>query len=563
MNDGAEDETPSGRSVVDLSWVAPELSGVFDGEVRVPPQIVIDGVEVAEVVWELSEPSRGTTRFVVRLGDEAANVLNRVAAVCFTFQNGEASLPTFPYHLNALKALASGQGRTDLLKQAGDFDLGDEELEELLVQLEEVLVVDSKSIWRMRKRRVPEASDDESMLSMAYDELDWDAIQSHPKLAQYRNWEQGSSSDPTPLGILLTSIAEQFESDVQQGRTGDLEPSGPESASGPLDDLAKAFEAEDEETAEEEEDAQERRRMTARSRARRHFHSFIQRFVNSLTDEEFVRNVGPSVIVPSYVIFNHLCWKLVQIDLADPRRIIDAQTTLWGFFWGNEEASGYLETQSVGEQEAALDIFDRLHSEAVFLCSLFQAYKYFGREEANTVVKVRDAWRTVLLHPLWQPTRSAIDDSATLLKPECESAYDLIEDLDSLASYVSEREPFTIIGHAVGSKPERIAIKSGRVNRGPLGAQDVSIYAIEDPHASVTPDSARKAISALTSLRPEVNYIRLEDRSHDIIAFADYQLKQSIFANRETGYVDELTLQVAVTPLWKTSLKILHDMIAT
>ena len=100
------------------------------------------GAAVAEVAWKLDEPSAGVTRFAVTLGEKPADALNRVAAVWFIFETGEQSSPTFPYHLDSLRALASGQGRTDLLRQAGDFELDDEKLEELLAQLDEVLVVD-------------------------------------------------------------------------------------------------------------------------------------------------------------------------------------------------------------------------------------------------------------------------------------------------------------------------------------------------------------------------------------------------------------------------------------
>ena len=561
-DDDDEHETLSRHAATELQWVTPKLTGLFDQEVRVPPQLVINGVVVAEVAWELSEPCGGTTGFAVSLGEDAAAALNRVAAMRFIFETGEATLPTFPYHVNALNALASGQGRTDLLKRAGDFDLGDTELEELLAQLDAALVVDRWSIWRMLKRKVPESNYDDTAMSIAYDELDWDAIQSHPKLAQYRNWDQRSSSDPTDLGILLTSIAERFEADVRRGRTGDPGTDGADSSSDGLDDLAKAIEAEDEEAAEENEAVQEQRRLTLRARAKRQFHSFVKRFVNGLTDGEFVRHVGPSVIVPSYVVFNHLCWKLIQIDLADPVRIIGAQTTLWRFIWGDKEESGYFAALSIGEQEAALDILDRHHSEAVLLCSLFQAHAYARHQEEDTaLVEVRDAWRTVLLHPLWQPTRPALDDSATLLRHWCRTEHDLIERLDSLASYVSDGEPLAIVGGALGCRPEHVAITSGRVNRGSLGSQHVPIYIVEDPDASLTPDSASRAFASLAALHPEIEYIRLEDRSHDVIAFADYRHDSFLHVNRTTDDDQVLDPPAIETPPWRAALQALYEMV--
>ena len=562
-NDGDDDEheAPPRCAATELSWEAPRLSGVFDRVVLVPPQLIVDDAIVAEVEWKLSEPSAGRTKFGVTLDEEVASALNGVAAVRFIFETGEETLPTFPYHVNALNALASGYGRTDLLKRAGDFNLGDSELEELLAQLDSALVVDGRSIWRMLKRKAPEASDDDSSTSIAYDELDWDAIQSHPKLAQYRNWDQRSASDPTDLGILLTSIAERFAADVRRVRTGDPIAHGPDSSPDGLEDLAREIEAEDEEAAEENDAAQEKRRLSLRSRAKRQFHSFITRFVNGLTDGEFTRYVGPPVIVPSYVIFNHLCWKLIQIDLADPMRIINAQTALWKFFWGDKNESGYFAALSTAEQEAALDILDRHHSEAVLLCSLFQAHAHTRHEpDDSTLVEIRDMWHTVLPHPLYQPTKPALDDSTALLRHSCKTTHDLIEKLDTLASYVSDGEPLATVGQALGCPSEQVSITSGRVNRGSLGPQNVPIYTIEDPDASLTPGSARRAFSSLAALQPEVEYIRLEDRSHDVIAFADFRNDDFLYVNRATDDSEVLDPPATETPSWRTELESLYDM---
>ena len=565
-NDGDDEghESPPRYAATELSWATPRLSGVFDREVLVPPQLIIDRTVVAEVAWELSEPSAGRTGFMATLDEEAASAVNGVAAVRFIFETGEETLPTFPYHVNALNALASGQARTDLLKRAGDFDLEDTELEELLTQLDAALVVDFGSILRMLKRKVPEASDDDPSISIAYDELDWDAIQSHPKLAQYRNWDQRPASDPTDLGILLTSIVERFQADVRRGRTGDPGADEPDPSPDELDDLAKEIEAEDEEAAEQNEAVQEQRRSSLRSRAKRQFHSFIKRFVNGLTDTEFTRHVGPSVIVPSYVIFNHLCWKLAQIDLADHMRIINAQTTLWNFFWGDEAEPGYFAALSTAEQEAALDILDHHHSEAILLCSLFQAHAHARHEQDDTaLVEIRDAWRTVLPHPLWQPTKPALEDSTTLLRHWCNTPHDLIEKMDTLASYASDDEPLAIVGQALGCRPEQVTITSGRVNRGPLGTRHEPIYAIEDPDTPLTPDSASRAFSSLAALQPEIEYIRLEDRPHNVIAFADFPNDDFLHVNRATDDRQVLDPPAAETPPWRTALKAIYEMART
>lgn len=553
-----DDEVAAPMGPTGLTWISPNLSGTFDGEIRVAPKLLIDESVVDDVAWSLEEPADGGTSFVARLGEEPAVMLDRVSSVSFDFGDGTPSGPSFPYHLRTLTALASGQGRTDLLKQAGDFDLDDEELEELLAQLDEVLVVDGRSIWRMLKREEP-ANDDEGSSSLAYEDLDWAAIQAHPKLAQYRNWATQSGSEPTALGILLNSITERFEADLERRRSG----APPASADDldPLSDLGSTIDPEDEEEAEQQEEARERRRITARARARRQFHGFIDRFVQGLTDEDFVRNVGPSVIVPSYVVFNHLCWKLIQVELVDPMRVIRAQTQLWTFVWGDRDRPGYLSEMSVDEQESALEILERHHSESVLLCALHQAYDYAWHEDDEpALVEIRDTWRTILLHDLWQPSSASVTDSATLLEPVCESAGALVEELDGLASYVQDREPLLVAAAALGIRPEEVSIGSGRVNRGDLGPLDVPIFVVEASSAVLTLDSARAVLNELHSLLPDVEYIRVEDRRGDALAFADFETGDHVFADRATGDVEDLPEPVTTAPAWAAAVESLYEM---
>ncbi len=213
------------------------------------------------------------------------------------------------------------------------------------------------------------------------------------------------------------------------------------------------------------------------------------------------------------------------------------------------------------EQEAALDILDRHHSEAVLLCSLFQAHAHTRHEpDDSTLVEIRDMWRTVLPHPLYQPTKPALDDSTALLRHSCQSTHDLIEKLDTLASYVSDGEPLATVSQAVGCRSEQVSITSGRVNRGSLEPQNVPIYTIEDPDASLTPCSARHAFSWLAALQPERDYIRLEDRSHDVIAFADFHNDDFLYVNRATDDSEVLDPPATETPPWRSALRSLYDM---
>ena len=239
-DDDEPDEDDYALFARELSWVPPRLTGIFQGEVVTPPGLIVGELEIEDVEWRLDAPRDGRTPFSAVLGESAAAQLSSVAAVTFVFDSDRRTVPAYPYHLNSLIALSSGQGRTDLLKQAGDFDLDDEELEQLLTQLDEVLIVDGHSLWRMLKRKVPEPLDDEESVALRYDDLDWDAIRSHPKLAQYRAWNQRAHTDPSGLGILLGSIADRFRSEVRQRRGEEaVREIKTDAAGDSLDDLAK------------------------------------------------------------------------------------------------------------------------------------------------------------------------------------------------------------------------------------------------------------------------------------------------------------------------------------
>lgn len=559
-DDDATEAAALDRCVRELVWAPPHLAGEFDRAVSDPPVLLIGEDTVNDVLWALQQPVDDATSFTVTLGEHATGLMERVEAIRFIFDASEPTAPVYPYHRNTLIALASGQGRTDLLKQAGDFDLGDEELEPLLAQLDEVLVVDGHSLWRMLKRKAPEPEAEEGTSAISYDDLDWEAIQSHPKLAQYRTWNQHGKPDPSGLGILLSSIAERFRTDVERRRSGRAATDEPPTDADPFDDFAAAIEAEDEQTAGAQELASEKRRMSARARAKRQYHNFVKRFVNGITDEEFVRLVGPSVMVPSYVVFNHLCWKLIQVDLADPDLIVHAEVALWRFFWGEPGRPGYFAAMNTEEQEATLDILDRHHAEAVLLCSLFQAWPTTPEGTDDDVAGIRDAWRCILDHPLWQPTKTAVLDAATTLEPMCGSAGALVDKLDGLASFMTKQEPLHAIETILAARPRSVSTAKVLVRRAELGDQRVTAFVIQDPAADLTRQAAARLIRELRSMLPksESDYIRIEHPSAKVVAFADYITEDYLYADKDSGQFQTLTRPAPIDSSWRHGLDELH-----
>ncbi len=513
--------------VRELSWVSPRLAGAFQGEIGTPPGLIVGESTVDDVEWHLDAPQHALTPFTAILGESASAELSRVASVTFVFDADRRTAPAYPYHLNTLIALSSGQGRTDLLKRAGDFDLDDEELEQLLVQLDEVLIVDGQSLWRMLKRKVPQPTDEASSVTLSYDDLDWDAIQSHPKLAQYRAWDQRGHADPTGLGILLGSIADRFRSEVRrrrgEGGVGEIEA---EIGGDSLEDLANTIDAEDEETAEAEEAELERRRISARTRARRQFRSFVKRFVSGLTDDSFTRLVGSSVIVPSYIVFNHLCWKLAQLDLIDRPFVVDAQVELWRFFWGDAAGPGYLATMSEAEQLAAIEILDVHCAEAVLLASVHQAYDIAWELEDADVTRLRDQWRVILMHDLGGVGATSVRDAATVSGsgPDPLSLADFVADLAGLAEYTPDREVLAVIAGILGCRATAVSRTRRKVHRGDLGDDFVGVVEVSDPVVALDSSKALLLLSELARLLPDEQYLRVSHTETGTVAFADYEL---------------------------------------
>ena len=88
----------------------------------------------------------------------------------------------------------------------------------------------------------------------------------------------------------------------------------------------------------------------------------------------------------------------------------------------------------------------------------------------------------------------------------------------------------------------------------------MDIYTIENLDTHMTPHSASRAFSALTALDPEIEYIRLEDRSHKVVAFADYQRDEFLYANRVTNDFQDLDPPAIEAPPWRVPLQTLHEM---
>jgi len=526
----------SGEDIVrELSWTAPILSGRFTTIISQPPVVIVGEDVATDVEWRLAEPVEGGMSFEIAVGERTADAIGRNSAIKFGLADGLFTITIFPYHRRALAGLASGQSSLDLLVHAADFDIEDEELERLLHQLDEVLVIDNRSIWRIVEGKSGSFPDeDENEIDgphYDYADIDWTAILTHPKLVQYRNWVAGESANPTALAIILNSIAQKFREDVERKRDG-----GVSIATTGLADWWNSETStdaiEDEQEAETAVTVRTQRSAVARSRAQRKYLRFIRRFVRGISDPIFLSRVGPSVVVPGYIVFNNICWRLIEQELADPLAVIELQEDLWDFFWGSGENGGYLEVLSVDEQIAVLDLLDRHHAEAVLICSFIEGYEILRRaNDLKGLCRLRERLRRVLTNPLWQPSRVSLEDAATMAWVEERTSAALVDELRALANFTTNDDRFRAIEEAVGAKSGSVFTELVTVRR---GSRNVAIpqFVIYDPDAVLSQESAARILEMLSSLdaTTQLEYVRIKHETTKAAVIADFEAKTFFYA---------------------------------
>ena len=554
-------QTAPATEVRQLAWNSPMLTGCFAAIVTEPPVLLVGDEQASVVTWTLTPPNAGETLFQARIEDGWLSRIEQVEALTFLFGESPPSPPCFPYHVKHLNSLAAGDGRAQLISRAGDFDLEDEELEELLLQLDEILVVDGHSLWRMVDRKAPPPDpDDDTQISMKYGDLHWETIQAHPKLAQYRNWTTpAASADASGLGVLLASITDAFERELERRRSGNSSEQGAESGGEELTD----GDPEDPDEADAQADAKERRSISARSRARRQFQFFLRRFVRGISNDEFVQLVGPSVVLPTYIVFNSICRKLFQLDLADRGVLIESQLAMWHFFWGTGQKPGYLQKLSPPEQTAAHELFASHHATTVFLCSLLEArWACEWDESLRELFETRDVLRTVLDNSFWSPTSEAVIEACTMLDSRKLTAEEFVEWLEDFAYLVTSKELRQVVADTAGMPASQITERVESVYREGLGMDTVPQWVLEADEPLMDSNTAAALMSALKSILPDdqANYLRFVQPSADLVAFADYEIGTYLFTDRKADTVEYLEEPLPIAPSWQAGLDRLYEL---
>lgn len=544
-----DDDAPPAGGPTNVTWTPPTLSGELPSSLaqRIEVRVGERSVVAVRTSWETVQ---GRHHFSLEFSETDAARLDTARHIELIDAN-EDIWTVYPYHLHSLFRLTASGGRADLLQEAGDLDLHDKELEELVAELDRVLVVDGRSLWRLAHPDRPPSDGDQHSdePNLSYEDLDWSRLGALPQLRQYSSAAHRALLAPTELGLILQSLTNRFRADAGvMTSSGDvIDDSG---------DLGAEPESENEDElddtsgSDDEEDVGGRR-VAPRQRVRRLWRNFVNRFIRGLADDEFVRSVGSQVVLPSYVVFNHLCRRLRVVDLVDADFLTEAQTKLWTFMWGDGTTSGYIASLGPEELAVARKILSDHDDLPVTLAAVDDAWWHVWDNDLE-VSDLRSAWRHFLESSLWEPTPGALQSAAKAAVRCDESVDQLFEDLYSLAAHVEEGELIRSLADCLDTSTVNIREVRDTVMR--AGSRsDCTFFRVDG--VELTSEVAGEALSLWHQMHAEADYLRIQ--SDNATAVIDLASDDGFFFDRVNGKEVALRLGQRTSRVWEQRLEAL------
>ncbi len=375
------------------SWLGEELVLYFRG--KIPDlqalELLVSGKNVP---CSLSEIASSAIR--IKIPAKVAELLEETLPVALRWGDLEdqTSNPVFACNQQALDDLLQIPVTSDTLEGAGDLDLEDEELEELLRELENQLILDERSCWQIAGRKRPTGADSSPGTIMNYGDIDFDALRRHPKLRQYRQGGENLPrplADKTPLQILLNSIVAHFNKlvDIQTGlETIEALVNSDENATAEMEG------GESEEERELEAQESQQRQRTRMGRIQQIFKNFIRRYLQGIASQSFQEIAGFDVMVKNYVIFSHVLWRLFSKEWLETDYLLDSLLEIWRVYWGDGAQSGYFNQLEAEEQKLTHTYLHEYKSDALLLATIFYCAYLQSRSVFDDRKRaLRDFWR--------------------------------------------------------------------------------------------------------------------------------------------------------------------------
>jgi hypothetical protein len=517
-----------------------------------------------------AEITSSATTITVVPAPEVATVLDsRVVPVWLRIAAADGDVdttPVYPYHPGALATLLAARRDPDLLRKAGSLDMEahDDVLTALLDELDAALVIDRHSLWRLARRTAPAdtAGVDSDGPRRAWEDLDFDALRRHPRLAQYQSLGRPTERlEATDLQIVLGAITDHFRGfgthDIPPAPVGPPAPEGGGDFDVDLDDETATLPSDRDDTpvdetpeefeADEADEERERRRLKTETRNRLAWQRFAERFTKALRDQDFLDVVGPRVAIANAVILNHLLALLVAKGVVAADKGIGYQVDLWSFLWGEGVSGGYLDSLPDEEQMAAIEEFSERGLEVTVLSAVDLAAQLTRRTELDGLrSRLRYVWRRMLTSSHLFFTGDVL---SRVSRPGVRPATELADALDHLARESSRREVDDAVADCLGTTRSQLTVRQESVHRGP-DRSAVEVIEIGDPAVDLTTDVALAVFAQVVAVDRRRDYIRLKHRDSRITAAWDRRRHDCWWYDPNTEELVDLTEPAASDPGW-------------
>lgn len=434
---------------------------------------------------------------------------------------------TWPYQMAHLLGRLDREAQRDYLQRLGDLPEQDAELAELLEELEQTLIIDRASAWRIAKPEspLPQSHVGEDSRFIELHELDWERVRRDPRYRAYLAQGRSAGQPPTEIQVILAAITGRLgeigmstpgrddnDDEVSLAREGDAASSDPEAA---------------EEAEQKQVDELARRRLSIGTRTRMAFDRFVRRYAAALDDLAFVEQLGPIPAAKNAAVFNHLLTQLLQKDFASSDVTAEAQLRTWRFLWGD----GHRQGMAAHLDEATAEVVRQILSDVgVRTTTLRGVVASLSKVEEKAIASSRsDIVRHLLVDSEFGLTADQLVDSAG----GTSEADMMLNALIEAASPASDAEildivlaPYDIDRSSAGWKGEEV-VRQGK------GIQQRDVFELYARVADLTPRLAQEmlakvAVAVLFSGR-DPTYARIGFLGNErAVAFWDEDVRSGV-----------------------------------
>lgn len=561
--DNSKDSIPSSRwRLQEVRLDPPVIAGFVTPPVveTASVTLVVGGQHLADVDVAITQVE-ARSRFEATLPTEIVEQIRQVTSVALSIvmPSGqvEQSSVTVPYQVAALEALDARRVDTERLRGAAAMELDDPELARMLAELEQLLVVDGRSAWRMARADAPPDGDGEGE-HFPWQDIDWALVRRHPRYQGYASLRGLIDANESDLAVYLAALSATLRDLMTPDTHGSEVPGRGADETEPDEDGDRPAESEDEEDFDEDEEKTERRRQSVQARNLRLVRNYVRRNLLALESSDFRSGVGPGVVIPNAIILDRLCWWVASQDEDTVGELIDERLRLWRCLWGSSdgETAGYLADLAEEEQLATLELFAAQQTEAVLLASMYDVFQALDYEDTE-FTGLQRVIRALVSHPCWQAGADVIAAAANLVQARSPQAADHVTAVDiadviyDAGAHPNVAELRSAIAGVCDTETRNVQFVALMLNVGGPHQAKVIEATIDDKTLDLTPALVERLIAVWIALEELAHY---RCRAGNKIASYDAAKAVGWWTDLDNDRDETLEAIQPVEPAWLVSL---------